>query len=277
MENLLFSRVVEVVVGGTDVSALEVEFEVEADLAPGPDTATLRIFNASADTRGAIHGYPKHSPVRIKAGYKNSVPLIFSGELRRVFTAREEGDIITTVECGAGDTARSLTRRLDKSYGSGSNVSVVLNDLLSACGLGKGNLPTILSRVDFEGVSKQFFDGLVCSGPAWDQLRDILDHSGYDCTVQNGALVAVLRQGAAEGTAVLLTSETGLVGSPSVDKSGVLTCETLMVPDIFPGRKIQVQSEFVNGTFTVSRCAYSGSLFGSEFGIAIETKKKTTT
>jgi len=52
-----------------------------------------------------------------------------------------------------------------------------------------------------------------------------------------------------------------------------MSCSTLLLPDIFPGAQLDVKSEFVDGSFKVLRADYTGSVFGSDFGIEVEGKE----
>jgi hypothetical protein len=272
----LFRRRVEVIVGTTNVSELEVEFKIEADLKPSPDTATLRIHNLGRDSRGKIEAEDRGALVRVKAGFQDSVSQIFVGELRRAFTEREDQAVVTTVEAGAGDRFRALDVRLNKSYRRGTAVSTVANNLIGYLGVGRGNVDQYLRRLDMGGVARAFSGGYTLDGNAWDRLTELFDFSGYLLTIQEQALFVAPKDGPGQTLAILVSPGSGLYGSPSVDKKGRLTCTTAIIPGLFPGRKLKVESDFVNGTFTADKCTYTGSLFGDEYQTAVEAKPLAT-
>jgi hypothetical protein len=40
---------------------------------------------------------------------------------------------------------------------------------------------------------------------------------------------------------------------------------TLIIPDVFPTRRIRVESEQIKGFYVVEHCQFSGSTFGDDF------------
>ena len=75
------------------------------------------------------------------------------------------------------------------------------------------------------------------------------------------------------GTAVLLDSDHGLIGSPTVDTTGILACKTEMIPDVFPGTKLSLNAKNVTGGFRVLSVATKGDTFGNEWGHEIEATR----
>jgi hypothetical protein len=96
---------------------------------------------------------------------------------------------------------------------------------------------------------------------------------GLEWTIQNGAIQFLSLNAPLVGQAVLLSSETGMVGSPSVDNKGVLSVQTLLIPDIFPGRQIVVEGKRLSGSYRCEVCRYTGDTASNDWYIDIEAKK----
>jgi hypothetical protein len=96
---------------------------------------------------------------------------------------------------------------------------------------------------------------------------------GFEWSIQEGALQLLQNAEPLAATATLLTPSTGLVGTPSIDVGGILTAQALMIPDIFPGRLIVLESERLTGNYRVETCNYSGNTAGPDWYIDIEAKK----
>jgi hypothetical protein len=119
-------------------------------------------------------------------------------------------------------------------------------------------------------TNRSFGEGTSVRSVIEDVARGITRSIGLEWSVQDGNLQLLPFQTALRQTAVLLTKDTGLVGSPSLDSENVLTARSLIVPGIFPGRKVDVRSEFVRGIYRVTKATYIGSTFGNEWYVEVE-------
>lgn len=70
--------------------------------------------------------------------------------------------------------------------------------------------------------------GKVLFGMARDNMRDWSTKNGFRWSTQNGNLVLVPITGYRPGTAVVLSSTTGLICMPKADQGGV-TCRCLLI------------------------------------------------
>ncbi|MEI6806470.1 MAG: hypothetical protein WCK49_08200 [Myxococcaceae bacterium] len=84
---MFFSRVAELSVGDTKISGLDISFFVEKTLTQEANTAEIKIYNLNAVNRKTLRDQ-QHIPVLLKAGYENSVGLLFKGDLTQVFSQR---------------------------------------------------------------------------------------------------------------------------------------------------------------------------------------------
>jgi hypothetical protein len=91
-------------------------------------------------------------------------------------------------------------------------------------------------------------------------------------SVQGGKLQILERGKALAGKAIFLTSgssggaNSGLIGVPSVDNKGILTCQMLMQPDVYPGRLLVLASENIKGQFKITDTTHKGDTHGTDGG-----------
>lgn len=226
-------------VNQTVVTELDIDFNVMRTLAKDPNTAEIHVKNLSEDTRASIEQRAS-SNVSLEAGYKDGMSLIFNGDLRNANTVREGANIITTIQSGDGEK-NNKKRRISKSYAPGTPIRQAISDLANALGVGLGNINRI-PNVEFPRAGAVFPTGTVVDGNAADELELLLRSAGLEYSIQDGALQVVSRKQSLKGTAVVLSPSSGLLGGASVGSDGILKCRTLMIPDVFPGRKIQPKS-----------------------------------
>jgi hypothetical protein len=68
-------------------------------------------------------------------------------------------------------------------------------------------------------------------------------------------------------------TNTGVIGSPSVDTKGVLTIETLLLPGLAPGQPIVVKTAYISGLYRVTAIETTGDVAGNDWKHAIEAKR----
>lgn len=293
----LFRRSYRLVINDVAIERLSIAFDIERTLKKQPNTAAIRVHNLNSDNRQKIEERGKATVV-LEAGYevpegvesKGFAPrsLIYKGDLREVHTEPEGADLVTIMESGDGEE-KHRKARVQKNFGPGTRLIDVLRACANAMGVGLGNLSAIKSA-EFPKVGAVFPCGTTLSGSAAQELDGILRSAGLEYSIQNGALQIQTRRQAIKGTAVSLTPETGLVGQASITSDLTLHAECLMIPDIFPGRRIKVQSsklfqdvlniqsrgrgtkylEGFTGFFRVNKAKYIGDSFGNEWNIKIE-------
>lgn len=279
----LFRRSYRLVVNALDVKDLDIQFSVTRSLKKSDNTASISVFNLREDHRKAIESQAV-ARVTLEAGYQRkesdtdtspTTSLIFAGDLREVNSYRDGADWITKVESRDGKKKRkkgTKTGRIAKSFAPGTTIKKVIQECAKAMGVGVGNLDA-LGSVEFPRAGATFPSGTTLSGDAAEELEGILRSAGLEYSIQNGALQILTRGKALDGTAVVLTPETGLLDSPSISSDGTARGRCLLIPDFFPGRKIEVRAASMGGFFVVTKAEYSGDTSGSDWTIDWEAKQ----
>lgn len=267
----LFGRRAIVQVEGLDVSNLRVKFRIARTLSRTPSSAEIDVYNLSEDSRAQIRSAAETAPggrarVLLLAGYRDEDPhLIFAGALRRVAVRREGQDIITKI---SSEDGVPTAPRISRSFRPGTSIDAALNSVLGdSTGLDKGNAG------DFKGTLRGRTVGqapLAIRGAVDAALDAVLAETGIDWSVQDGQLQLLERGRAVQMEATVLSSDTGLVGSPQIDDKGKVKVTSLMAPGLSPGLLVRVESLLVNDFFKVESATYVGDTDGQEWQVEIE-------
>ena len=153
-EARLFGRVWRVLVGYDDesgprrtvldVSQLDIEFDVAADITRAPNKATIKIWNLGAEKRSnlvaALADKRRRAVVSLEAGYEDQgASQIFRGEITAIRSGR--GNVSTSIDIEARDSSEILrSARISQSFAPGTSVEAVVRAAAAALGAGEANL-----------------------------------------------------------------------------------------------------------------------------------------
>lgn len=275
----LFSRSVDVVVGPKRLTGIDCAFEIEKTIKPEPNTCELKIWNLSEDTRAAFEEISprkkfqtKGIPVRIEAGYVDDRAILWLGDLRNVYSEYDGVDWITTMNAGDGALAYQNSR-VNISYGPMTPAETVLRELVRRLGVGEGNLAQAIALFRVTGIWKVYPNGVVLSGSAARELTDFCRSAGLEWSIQDGTIQILDRGQALRGKAIRVSSDTGMVGSPSVDNLGVLSVRTLLIPDVRVGSMLVVDSTRIKGTYRVVKARWTCDTSSTDWFIDMEARR----
>src|SRR5690606_14646912 len=117
-------------------------------------------------------------------------------------------------------------------------------------------------------------EGTTVSGAAADSLTAILHAAGLRWSVQDGVVwIAPRGARAPQPDSVLVRDGSGLAGPPSISTEGLLEIRMFLIPDVYPGRHIRVESERIKGPWQVERAVYVGDSRSDEWTITCECKE----
>jgi hypothetical protein len=286
----LFSRQASLTVGTVELDLigqqlnLDFWFQVKRSLKPGePNTCDVRMYNIADTTRKQIEqsaqplpgpAQPggiatKVVPVKIVAGYEGATETIFLGELRSAQTVTDGADTTTELTSGDGDQA-TLIARSTACFGPGANALVVAKQLLSDMGLGIGNIAAVQAVLQSAPL---FTKGVALKGNSMDRLIALARSCALEVSVQGGVAQWTTLGQPLAGQAYSLSSDTGLIGTPSVDTKGVLTFEMLLAPGIRPGAAVVMDAKYVQGTYRITSVETTGDTAGNSWGHQCEAKR----
>lgn len=273
----LFGRRCDILVHDLRVTGLRVSFAIKRTLRSLPNAAEVKVYNLSRDSRARIESVADEGSVRVQilAGYGDEVFNIFTGDLKDAQSTRDGADVITAVSGVDGGHAHR-TSRVSRSFSPGAAVSTVLGFLADSIGVDIGNAVEAFAGSALGDSGRTFPSGTTVNGSAAEELDALCRSAGLEYSIQDNRLQVLTIGRAVPGQAVRLSPETGLVGSPTEGNRGVVSGQCKIIPDVQPGRLIQLDAEFIQGVYRLDSCEYVGDTHGSDWDIKFEARRPRT-
>jgi len=286
----LFNRDFEMTVGSQKISiqtidsitkqitpSLRVAFAVEKSGNRDPNLASVEIYNLSEANRKVLlagsdlaatsrkAGLIYDWPLVIEAGYAGNRAQIFSGDIVRADSKLGDTDWVTTIEAeDGGKSYRSARLDPPLTFGPGTPVLTVLTALATALGVGLGNSAAHFALGSQRGYLN-FDHGVALTGKVSKLLDKYVTSAGYHWSIQDGQLQVLSQDETLLDSITILSSLTGLVGSPESGEKGVIEARSLMQPSIRPGRLVTIISKALNGKYKATKCSYFGDTWGADW------------
>lgn len=267
----LFRRKVTVTIDTLQLIGFDMTFAVKKDLKPQPNTCDLKVFNLTEEHRSAIE-QKKTAQVQVEAGYENGTSILFLGTLRTSLSVWQGPDCITALSSGDGEKAIQ-TARVNIPVKKNTKTPDVLKAVAKALGVGDGNLNSALAKLKASGIGDFFSQGTVLTGSASREMTAICRSCGLTWSIQDGKLQILPLRQSLDGTAINLSPDTGLIGSPTVDNKGVMSCKMLLIPDVLPGRKLVLKSDRLKGQYRIEEVNSSGDTASTDWYHDIKAKR----
>lgn len=232
---------------GLDLSAMRIKFRTQSMQADAPNTAWIRVYNLKDDTANSIRD--EFQDVSLQAGYEGgNFAVVFSGQIMQVKKGRESS-IDSYVDIMAADALAAHTfGYVSKSLASASpsdqanTIQAALKD--KGVTLAPDALKVLSASPATGGVLPR---GKVLWGLAGALINQLADSTATTWSIQNGVLQFIPRNGYKAGEAVVINSQTGMVGIPEATEQGI-EVKTLLNPLIGCGGRVQIDNAAINQT-----------------------------
>lgn len=228
---------------------LHLTASIEHTSGPRPNKAKIKIHNLSEDSARFVEG--RGFTVQVAAGQGIS-GLMFRGDITRAETRQETPTRVSAIEASEGNRIWSSST-ISRSWPPNTTRAQVTSDVLAAMGAARGYVSPRLAP-------RRFATGLVWAGLCRDLLDLLYDADATPFAerwTMSGNSVDILVDGETRpGNALLLTPETGLIGSPSRTKSGGVKFKSLLSPSLRPGGGVQIAGKFIRGTYRVVKVSH---------------------
>lgn len=219
-----------------DLSQLRIKFNVKKTGIMTPNQADIIVYNISAAVEELIQSEFTH--VILNGGYVGNFGLIFKGNIKQCITGRENGtDTYLELICGDGDIAFQYAT-INQTLKGGSFVEDQYNlglTSLAKQGVGQGFLGPL--------PKTQLPRGKVVYGNARDHLQKLVQTYGFAWSIQDGNLVFLSQGQTLPNQAIVLTSKTGLIGTPQqLSGNEGFAIKSLLNPNIKVHSRIHVNN-----------------------------------
>jgi hypothetical protein len=229
-----------------ELGALRVVFATHKGDSETPNSAEIRVYNLSESTASRMQR--EFTRVVLQAGYKGNISVIFDGNIRQFRKGREGVDSYMEIIAADGDRAYNFAM-VNTTLASGSRPE----DRVKACqkefqakGVQGANLP------DLGG--NPLPRGKVLYGPAKKYMRNEAENTGCSWSFQDGSLTMVKTSGYLPGEAVVLTHETGLIGTPEQTNEGI-KARCLLNPRLRVNGRIKLNNASIQAAKTDIKAA----------------------
>jgi hypothetical protein len=256
----LFERVVELIVGDTKISGLDISFEIEKDLSPEPNPCHIEIFNLGEKNRAILSSH-KRVPVLLKAGYKDQMGVIFQGDMISC-THEKVGPTWKTLLATGDGVAAIQTARINKTFSKGTPIKTVIKEMVKQLGMPSKNA---LAQLEAFKKNDKLERGFTVSGNPMDELCRVLRQYGYSASVQSNNLQVIKQGQALNKQAINLTADSGLKGTPEVGSDKKIQAQAVLMPELLPGQMVHIESAVFKGFATIQSVRFTGANFGDNW------------
>lgn len=274
----LAQRTATVIVGPLKFDGFRVAFSVKKSLESNVNTADCSIWGLNETSRASLEQAKKPAFV-IDAGYRDLRGVIFSGEAVEPVSEREPTGWVTRVHAADGHSSQRAI--VNKTLGEGTTPGQVIKELADAMGVSSRAAVTRALAGDFNGSIGTFGQGITLTGSAKTNMDTLAKSLGLDWSIQDGELVVLKAQEVRAGEAVVISRDTGLLGSPQlvIDEKRpgrkIVRFKNLLNARINPGVKLSVKSRVVSGIFRTTTVVHAGDTWGSAWQSAVEAIELT--
>lgn len=223
---------------GLDLANLRITFSTHKGDNETPNGAEFKIYNLAENTLSRIRR--EFTRIVLQAGYQGNIGVIFDGNIESTRAGSDNG-VDTWLEITAADADRAYNfSTVNKTLAAGSTPKEridVCQQAFAGKGAGKiGYLP--------EFVQQTLPRGKVMYGMARKFMRDEAISNNCSWNFQNGALQMVPEKSYLPGEAVVLTFETGLIGTPEQTNDGI-EVQCLLNPNLRVGGRIKLDNKSI--------------------------------
>lgn len=224
-----------------DLSNFNIKFNVKRSDTMTPNVADIRVYNLSQTTAMLIK--KEFTQIILQAGYASNSGVIFKGNIKQVIIGRENAtDTFVDILGGDGDQAYNFA---------------IVNTTLKAGSTPQDQLNVTATAMNGQGVSMgqtvgalpttKLPRGKVMYGPAKDHIRSLADSNGFGWSIQNEQINFIKSTTYLPGTVTVITSKTGMIGTPEQTNQGV-NVKTLLNPNIKIAGRILIDNASVQQT-----------------------------
>ena len=238
-------------------------FRISRNTNASANTARISILNLSKDTRLKIYKdkytFDIYKGIELRAGYgdsKETLPIIFKGNIKQAYSQRNGVDYQTDIECYDGGFA-FLNGYTSKSFAAGTSDRQILYSLVK-------DLPAIDMGVigNFEGSLPR---GNAMEGATTDLIKSVSKSNFF---IDNEKAYCLQDEECYRGNITEISSASGLMGSPLREET-MLTFEMMFEPRLQIGQHIHLTSQtesLFNGNYKVIGVEHNGAISDATSG-----------
>lgn len=242
----------------------DISFEIVRTNGKEPNTAAVSIKGLNKASRGAFE--TEYKRIWIEAGYVTRFANVFAGEIATAESKIASRETVTTITAGDGDLAW-VNGAMNETFAAGSKVSDVVRQLVQR-GMPGVTVGSIIGLDD----DITFVRPYVANGATRDRLTELARTYNAQWSIQNGEFEMIARNRMGTQEAVVLTPDSGLIGSPAKTEKGIRAV-CLLNGALKPNEPVIIESETLSpnrGIYKIIAVKHSGSTEGNNFFSEVE-------
>jgi hypothetical protein len=227
-----------IVLGGPP--GFRVKFDYEKTVRPTPNTANIQIYNLHPSTEAKIKKAYDDSQgdVTLWAGYLANPRIVFRGTVRYVFTYKDGTDWITEVQAADGDKDHH-SALVNLTLQAGQTPLDLVHAILDVFQIGRTNQGGYV-----QVAATPYLRGKTVSAPARTLLDRISADNGANWSIQDGALHIVEAAAVLPSEAIIVNSDTGMLGAPEITGKGIMV-KMLLNPQVRCNGAIKIDNNSI--------------------------------
>ena len=250
---------------------LTIKFHIKRNVNSSTNTATITVLNLGEDTRRKVfldnYKTMYYKRVELRAGYslgKETLPLIFKGNIQNAFSQRNGVDYETTINALDGGFAY-VNGHSSKQFAKGTTDKQMLRALISDLSSKDPNKGCHIEIGKIGDFKFPLTRGNTLDGQTVAYLNDISEgHFFIDLETAH----CLLDDEGFEGNIKVIDSNCGLLGSP-LRQEAFLTFEMIFEPRLQIGQFVEINSKtekIYNGTYKVVGIEHTGTISYAQSG-----------
>jgi len=258
--------------GGKEWTDLRISFLVEKDDNLTPDKAQIQIYNLNETSRKYL---TLEMPIVLQAGYGENLRTLFKGtidKLNGIEHLHAKPDLITKIKATDGGLLWDSNSAI--SFKTSTTIQNCIQQLALSAGFNIGYIDPELPVITLKR-------GYCMVGYTHAVLSDLADMLGAVSFIQDGLFYVVKQGNKTQEKMVLLTPDSGLIGSPeaadlSADKGTKTKVKALKIVCLLnglikPRKALQLKSTEYDGIYIPKKVKHEGdSGWDNEFYTTIE-------
>jgi len=206
---------------------------------------------------------------------------LFGGDIEESNYTREGPNWVFTIKAKDGQTVMEETI-INKSYTGGMILKDAMLDMIRDSSEKTKDKTKLfftkkVKKWIEDNVSSNFKidSGLSVTGKLIDQFDKFMDEIGGKLSVQDEKLEIIWKDSNNKNDIVLLSPNSGLIGSPVRKKDNYIEFTSLLIPMISPGGLVKIESRQINDYYRVDKVNYIGDTHSQSWICRCECIKPT--
>lgn len=272
-----------------DKNNYDLSFNINKNDKKEPNESTITLYGLGEETRRKIEN--KIDSCFLYAGYKNNSKLIAMGDVSEIKFQKNGPEIITTISFQDGAKVYRQAE-ISKNVPAKTNVKSILETLLKSL-VDVNNIGSYVNTVTDYSITENISNyeietPMILDGNSFKILNEFCQSLGLICYIADGKVFVrkpdeSIYDTNDYGSAILISSETGLVNSPekvirlktnkkTENEDYDTQLQILLNPNITVGSGVRIRSKFINSFAIVKEINHSGSNFDTPYYTTIKAK-----